>query len=362
VHGGLLLLLSKEEEIFDQYAGQPYLCDFGVKGRWTSEKGKGPGGTEVTGQRLYKFGDWSNRLFTRDALKALFPEKADTIDTVVDPGEYGSETWFGRVLCCFLLITSLNAELDLCYNFIRLLWNAPDGSVNWIAMKEDRHTLGKSAKYWLDHVKVQVGGMTRAWKVINFFVILIPKFTLWCLTAETGVTFLMETATINDVIVNACALAFLLSLDNMILETFVSAEIRCLMDKCEPLSVEEPNGMWCVEAPEMSMEEFNTLESEIAEKEGSKTHDELVLQDYVERQHKRSYWFTFLRTLIPLKFLRVCLCTVFFVAQYYIKDCVLEDGQWVSKPLRLPVEESYGPLNFVVPPELQEETFWSMPK
>ena len=56
---------------------------------------------------------------------------------------------------------------------------------------------------------------------------------LWIMTASTGVTFLMETGGIDDIIVNSVALGFLLQLDETITDAMMSSEVNDLLDECK---------------------------------------------------------------------------------------------------------------------------------
>merc|ERR1719454_2426864 len=66
--------------------------------------------------------------------------------------------------------------------------------------------------------------MSLGWKIINVLVVFIPKMLLWKITAEAGVTFLMETASIEDIIVNSVALTFVLNIDEMFFELMSDAQ------------------------------------------------------------------------------------------------------------------------------------------
>ena len=41
------------------------------------------------------------------------------------------------------------------------------------------------------------------WKFINFFFVLLPKFYIWLVTVDAGIVFLLETAAIEEMIINA---------------------------------------------------------------------------------------------------------------------------------------------------------------
>ncbi|CAJ1388092.1 unnamed protein product [Effrenium voratum] len=75
--------------------------------------------------------------------------------------------------------------------------------------------------------------MPLAWKVINAVLILLPKMLVWKLTVQTGVVFLMETASISDLVVNSIALTFILSIDEMICETLTSQSTLSMLARCK---------------------------------------------------------------------------------------------------------------------------------
>merc|ERR1712232_373104 len=76
-------------------------------------------------------------------------------------------------------------------------------------------------------------GMSRGWKLWNFLFIFTPKLMLWWRTAVAGTDFLMETASIDGIIVNSVALGFLLSFDDIITDNLMSVQENFLLDKVE---------------------------------------------------------------------------------------------------------------------------------
>ncbi|CAE7237323.1 PEPM [Symbiodinium sp. CCMP2592] len=73
--------------------------------------------------------------------------------------------------------------------------------------------------------------------------------------------------------------------------------------------------------------------------------------------------------LIPRRLLGMLAVSSFFVFKYYVEHCVhLDDGSWVSKPLRLPKESSlsilsfvFGPLPMLFPIDAEDQPIWEMP-
>merc|ERR1711939_311492 len=97
-----------------------------------------------------------------------------------------------------------------CMRMLLLLCKGPTDAGLWL--KYDRRQEGS--------LVVQVAGMPLTWKVINFLFVLLPKVVIFKSTAETGTTFLMESAGIADVIVNAVALTFVIGISQLAFSTF----------------------------------------------------------------------------------------------------------------------------------------------
>jgi len=262
IHALLLVYVSKEERIMDQFAGQPYLCDFGADLEDVSQRG--PGGTVMTEPRLYSWGQYATRVYVRDALLKMFPKQADEMP---DPGEYGLESYNCRLLCVIVFIMSIMPEVWLCIKMWMLLWYTPTRSDPWIQLidnsdnseSDDKSkpntpvltetfsenetssvkplmtaaTKGDKPEDCIKQVTVTVAGMPLGWKIINFFVVVIPKTALVGMTGHAGVNFLMDTAGIDDIIVNSVALGFLLAIDELIACNLMSVAANDLIDRCE---------------------------------------------------------------------------------------------------------------------------------
>merc|ERR1719254_381248 len=90
----------------------------------------------------------------------------------------------------------------------------------------------------MDFVHFRFAGMPLPWKVVTWVVIIIPKILIWYTTSTNGVTFLMETAGIEDVIVNVTALTFILNLDEMIFDLFSHKAVHHILDRIEPFLID----------------------------------------------------------------------------------------------------------------------------
>jgi len=224
VQGFLLSMIGEEANIMHPYSSRMHLCDFGANLQDCPDSANcnGPGGTTMTYSRLYDYTTWSTRKFVGEALTDLFPNRAKDIAQFADPGEYGLEDYYCRLVCCFIFSMAVMNELYVTLGLLRLLWCLPSSDDKWVRFRPPEWDADKSrAKQifgWteLDLVKFGVAGLPVYWKVINFVVVFIPKMCLWTVLVSSGFHFLMETSGIVDVIMNSMALTFILSLDELV--------------------------------------------------------------------------------------------------------------------------------------------------
>jgi len=340
----LLGMLAKEENVMDLFAGQMYLCDFGA---WAHDVagpgGTGPGGTEVTAPRMYSWGAWVNRNFVKSSFQALFPEKADEIDHLIDPGEYGVESYLCRWVCCFIFMIPCMQELNIIIKMAELIYQVPTSAEPWIEPKPDSNIeMGL-----ISEVQLKIAGMPLMWKVINLVIVVGLKLLLWKQTAETGMTFLMETSGIQDIIVNSVGLTFIVSLDELICTALMSEETRNFVNACEDFAL------------------YDAKTSCVGDM--SRLTDDEILQKHNEQQNRWSWSFKDLFSLLPSKLMLSLALTCLFVWQYYLKKCEKSaDGRWVSKTMYLPKSVSYTIMQAffpaVFPPDYESTPYWTMPK
>lgn len=305
----------------------------------------GPGGSDITPPRLYGWVPWAVRGFVKSSLLALFPERAADIAVAADPGEYGLESYYCRLMCVIIFVVSTISEIMLCWQMLKLLWHVPNKNESWITVEEEE-SKEESRDEMLDSVKVKVAGMSPLWKFVNFTFVFVPKLVLVFYTLKAGIYFLMETAGIDDLIVNSVALGFLMNLDELITSALMSQETRTLLDVCEELEIEtEP----------ATTKEFtdDTLVEEYCEENNSSLHCML-----------KAIWNLLYYKLFNA--LLVCVITAYFVASYYLTKCERKNGTWVSRTMYLPTGMSYNLLNTFLPnwfPITVEETpYWTMPQ
>jgi hypothetical protein len=335
VQGWILVMFSKEQLVMNKLSGRMSLCDFGAHMDQCPEGPGclGPGGTRFEPLRLYPFTQWSTRTFVRDTLKIVFPERADEIQNRVDPGEYGVESRYCRFLCCFLFMMAVTKDAFQIMDLMRLLWHVPTSSQPWLSYTGCIDMNDPSSRVNLDGVKLKIAGMPVQWKLFNVLFILLPKCLLWLMTAELGVAFLMDTSGIADLVVNSMALAFILSIDELMFETATAGRTKYMMDNLEPYHLQ---------------------------KAGEEKEDNLGNALADDTAH------CCCMDLFPYRLVVVVILTTIFVTNYYITRCFkTKDGMWASLPVYVPrsltlsVWTAFFPSVF--PYEYDNNLLWSMP-
>jgi hypothetical protein len=342
VQGWILYMFAKEQLVMDAYAGRMSLCDFGatLEDCPNANGCTGPGGTQYDPKMMFAFSQWTARNFVRDSLRSIFPDRSHDIDDQIRPGEYGVESTLCRLLCCFLFMMAVTKDAFQIYELWRLLWYVPNYGESWIKYENypglAEPEVHASRMLSLSQVKLRVAGMPLSWKIFNFCFIMLPKIVFWFMTADLGIAFLMNTSGITDSIVNSMALAFILSIDELIFETATAGRTKYMMDNTEPFHLHQLTVERC------------------ASEETVRSEDE---------SHRRTWM---IPDFYPRRLVFVVVLTCVFMAGYYYKRCEKSaDGTWVSKPLHLPksmqfsVFTAYFPFLFALDEE--EDYVWSMP-
>jgi len=290
---------------------------------------------------MYSWDAWVNRNFVKASFKALFPDKAAEIDQVVDPGEYGVESYVCRWVCCFIFMIPCMQELNIIIKMAELIYQVPTSPEPWIEPRGSSVELGL-----ISEVQLKIAGMPCKWKLLNLVIVVGLKALLWKQTAETGMTFLMETSGIQDIIVNSVGLTFIVSLDELICTALMSEETRNFVAACEDYPL--------YDAKTSCVGDMSVLS------------DDEILQKHNEQQNFWSWGIKDLFALLPMKLIISVLLTFLFVGQYYLKKCEKsEDGRWVSKTMYLPksvtftIFQAFFPALF--PPDVEEAPYWRMP-
>jgi len=361
----ILTMLEKHETVIDPFAGQMFLCDLGAFCGNVEDTGdescRGPAGTTITPPRLYSFDIWSTRVFIRDSMKLIFPDKADDIDKMVDPGEYGMESYWCRVLCCLLFMMTMVQEARNIITMGYTLYYLPNVAETWIAdtgapeeeeaeMEDDGPV---NEDEWLESITLQAAGMPMIWKVINVVLLLIPKMFIWKLTVETGIVFLMETAGIDDLVVNSIALTFILDIDELCLQTLTTPYTKSLLSRCRDLPLSDFKS-------QLANEQRRKSQKALTEKQ--------ALQRFGEEElSKRFSLIDCIYTIFPFRLLGVLGAALFFIFGYYQSHCKPTDffGRFWPKPLHLAESTEFSILNsffpIFFPVHVEKESIWSMP-
>jgi hypothetical protein len=342
----LLSMIGEEQLVMYPFAGQMHLCDFGANIKLCPDAPncKGPGGTTYTPARLYNYDIWSARIFVRESLKAMFPDRSEEIHEIADPGEYGLENYWCRMACILIFMMAVVDDLRSTWTLAAVLWNVPTAAEDWIKYEppdwaEDKE-YAKSLHGWseLDLVKFQVAGMPLFWKVINAIIVVLPKCILWSSLVISGVHYLMETAGIVDVVVNAMALTFVLDVDEMVFSRLSTNVTKHIMQNLEDLPL-----------------------FDISQDENEEEHE--VLERYEKEEVGPGRWRK-VAMVMPKRLLMIVGMQVFFMVIYYNRNCVQQpDGGFVSKEMFLPKDLSYRPLSlmFGIENEGESDAFWTMP-
>lgn len=326
----LVYELMKEAQVMNRYAGVMWLCDFGAQKTGCPEADGciGPGGTRLTPGRTYSFSQQSLQSFAKASLAAVFPDRVQEIDDNVDAGEYGLESQECRILCIFLFVFAVSVEFAGCMRMMRLLYMLPCHEQSWV--NEDE----------LGEVELGIRGMPRIWKFINIFCVLVPRFFLWQFTARTGILFLLETASIEDTIVNTTALCFILDIDELLFDVFSTELTKHMLEILEGFHLPGANVATSV-SKSLSREE----------------------DDYM-RQSDMNRWCS--KALVPWNVIQALCIFAYFYWLYYASHCVKSsDGTYVSISMYTPLSTEYSnlaafiPQLFPIPSEPEPYWTWS---
>mmetsp|Transcript_2767 Transcript_2767/g.4182 ORF Transcript_2767/g.4182 Transcript_2767/m.4182 type:complete len:446 (+) Transcript_2767:116-1453(+) len=342
----LLTMLSKEENVMDLFSGQMNLCDFGAGVADCPGPGcTGPQGTEYSAGRMRPWGVLLNRNFVKDSFVAMFPERAKDIEHNVDPGEYGLESYMCRLFCCFVFMIPCMEELAGTYKMAQLLYWIPTENQPWVVARDD----AENKFGGLDEVRLKIAGMSAVWKVVNLLTVILPKLVLWIMTAQTGMKFLMETAGIQNIIVNAVGLTFIANLDELALAVLMSEEARDIVASVEPFPLFHPKTSIIGNLDVLS--------------------DDEIVERYAQHQKWSNAGFKDFMDLIPFRLLISIGLTWIFNRHYYYSYCRHADTpphRWISSDMFLPKSTAYTWLQALLPTmfplDVHDEPFWQMPK
>lgn len=327
----LVYELVKEAQVMNRFSGVMWLCDFGAQkdGCPEADGCRGPGGTRMTPSRSYAYNQWSLQKFVKDSLLAVFsesqfPDRHQEINDNIDPGEYGVESAKCRLLCVMLFVCAVSHEFVGIMKMLKLLYSLPPREESWVSENAEGEAV------------LTVKGMPWRWKFINFVFVLGPRFILWAFTARTGMLFLMETATIENTIVNTTALCFILDIDELLFEVFSTDLTKYMLDILEGFRI-----------PGKS----TTISRSLSREE----------EDYLE-ESSMNHWLS--SQLIPWNALQAAGIFVFFYWLYYNSHCVKsEDGTYVSISMYTPKSTDFSDISAFLPQlfpiESEKTPYWT---
>jgi len=327
------------------FGGQMHLCDFAshINNCPNAPNCIGPGGEVMSDASvIYPFDIWYTRKFVRDAMLQIFPDKTDQINTLLDPGEYGVESNYCRLLCVLVFVLQIVDEFTNIMDFARLLRRMPTVETAWIEYEVPPDHIGADphGSKHLEYCHFVVSGMPMRWKIFNLFFILIPRIFIWRMLAVAGVHFLMETAAMVDQIVNTTALSFVLETDEVILDRLGTKATKYMMRRLE----------------NHQLFDHTPFEGE---------SQDTSMKRYGEEEMR--WWAGRARfPIVPRRLIWTFVLAAFFLAEYYFHNCAFTpDGSLISIDVSIPESAHLSFRQFVQKffsiPEVEnpETAFWT---
>jgi hypothetical protein len=283
----------------------------------------------------------------KESFLQLFPDRIDEINKLIDPGEYGVESYNLRIVSVYLFVLGLWADLASSLEMALLLWEVPSEPEFWMRYAapdpmEKAATEFDTSTSELTNLRFLIAGMPLKWKVVNLLLVWCPKVYLWLLTVDIGVVFLMETSKIEDMIINSVALAFILGIDEVIFASLMPSMSIYMMDRLEDFSSEdaEENTYWAKDAVQRHEEDLQWTVTTIG---------------------------LYLR-IIPLRLVLIALICVVFMTKYYMESCRRRpDGSLTAKDVSFPVNDDLpfwsfllGPIPGMTSVEVKDTPVWQM--
>jgi len=239
------------------------------------------------------------------------------------------------------LFGDLNRTLEMC----SLIYHVPTEAQNWMTYEvPDLHEKLQRDTNWseLNQLKFKVCGMPLLWKFLNVMLVAIPKVYIWLLTVDIGVTFLMETAKIEDMIINSVALAFILSIDELIFDSLMPTMARYVMDQIQDFkrSDSTKKSYWAKDA----------------------------LNVHKADRHWNAFNPRFYSRAFPVRLFSIGAITGLFITKYYVESCRQRpDGSLVAKDVFLPRDDPLDWMSFFLGPipgakqvEVYGDAVWKM--
>jgi len=332
LQGSAMMYIGEASQVMEVLAGKMHLCDFAydLQNCPHDKHCTGPGGTLYQKDNLYSFDMWSTRSYMRDSLKAILKgsrlnDLAEDVDHKFVPGEYGMENYWCRLLACFIFMLNEMRDFFKTWELIMVLIKVPTLPESWIYIHETEEAM----KDPLESTKFKIAGVPWGWKLIYFLIVVIPKSFLLYNVCWMGLRFLMETAGIQDLVLGAMTMDFILTLDEVIFHALGSKASKHIM--------------------------LNL---------GSYEYDGTNMEDFLDNERSggmKGKWGA-VKLSMPTKLLFTLAVLVIFELRYYWENCEMVDGMFVSKPMHMPKSSYYDFMTFVKGQvESEPDAYWSMP-
>lgn len=320
-----------------------HLCDFGkhISECPNDPNCRGPNGAEMPNPgSLYPYDIFNTRKFVKASLIQIFPEMETQIENNVDPGEYGIESYYCRLLCVFVFVLQIADEFQNLRDLCGFLWRLPTEEGLWVEFdseapppEDDPH-----GQKELENIKFKVAGVPLRWKFFILMTVLVPRIFIWRMLTLAGVHFLMETAAMVDQIVNTTALAFVLCTDEIIHERLTTAATKHIVG---------------------SVQDYIRYEH----REGS---NQEILDNF--RKEELSLVLHHRFPMIPYRLVITIVLMAVFIYEYYWHNCEsMDDGSSVSVPVAYPPDSHMSKFDFflkffsIMDHSYGNDPFWTMP-
>jgi len=332
LQGSAIMYIGEESQIMDVLSGKMHLCDFAKELEECPEGPHcmGPGGDNFTASSLYAFDIWSVRSYMRDTLKAALTgtkheNLVSDVAATFSPGEFGMESYWCRLLACFLFMMNEVQDFFKTMQLIQVLCTTPNSGQSWVQTIDSEETKANPLK----NTKFIIAGIPIAWKIFYFVVVVFPKMFLLYNVCWMGLLFLMETAGIVDLVLGAMTMDFILQLDELLFSALGSAATKHIMEEL-----------------------------------GSFIYDETDNEDFMDNERSggsKGKWGA-IKLTVPRRLLFTLFLLAVFVYRYYWMNCDKVDGMWVSKPIYLPLSSFYDFATFVKGyVKSEKDACWTMP-
>ena len=153
------------------------------------------------------------------------------------------ESQIARLACALIFGVNLMNDMRDIYRLWELVIEVPsadDGGdlLFWVITDEEEED-GEEKEEPEENeeekqtTRFQIRGMPRRWKAIYLALLVFPRSVVWVALAHQGFRFLMETGTVEDVILNSLALGYILDIDELIYAVCTSEVVKRIMEKLE---------------------------------------------------------------------------------------------------------------------------------